>query len=258
MLATLEVQEAMGMKVDREAVATLVLPQLWTLSMGPMLSLGQFSRFMSVIQKLGQRVEKEHTQYLRDHQRLDERSTMSPTPSMTPDLAQNISFEQLVHRKEAKSGGNPTSPSWDDDVWGNILGDSKQETARNTNSPHARATPTPVVTPPVAPIQQLSLGQISQASRQGNESKSVWNATPNASLTMSPSNSSSTRAPRQAPMTPNYNINLAPTPPISNTPSQSWNMSATPLVPYSTTTTSGTKPSKLNSSLDWEDFDPLK
>jgi SCY1-like protein 2 len=34
-LATLNVQEAMGMKVDREAVATLVLPQLWTLSMGP-------------------------------------------------------------------------------------------------------------------------------------------------------------------------------------------------------------------------------
>lgn len=35
MLATLAVQEAMGLKVDREAVATLVLPQLWTMSMGP-------------------------------------------------------------------------------------------------------------------------------------------------------------------------------------------------------------------------------
>lgn len=34
-LATLAVQEAMGLKVDREAVATLVLPQLWTMSMGP-------------------------------------------------------------------------------------------------------------------------------------------------------------------------------------------------------------------------------
>lgn len=34
-LATLTVQEAMGLKVDREAVATLVLPQLWTMSMGP-------------------------------------------------------------------------------------------------------------------------------------------------------------------------------------------------------------------------------
>jgi SCY1-like protein 2 len=34
-MATLSVQEAMGVKVDREAVATLVLPQLWAMSMGP-------------------------------------------------------------------------------------------------------------------------------------------------------------------------------------------------------------------------------
>lgn len=34
-MATLSVQEAMGLKVDREAVATLVLPQLWSMSMGP-------------------------------------------------------------------------------------------------------------------------------------------------------------------------------------------------------------------------------
>jgi SCY1-like protein 2 len=34
-MATLSVQEAMGFKVDREAVATLVLPQLWAMSMGP-------------------------------------------------------------------------------------------------------------------------------------------------------------------------------------------------------------------------------
>ena len=34
-MATLAVHEAMGMKVEREAVATLVLPQLWAMSMGP-------------------------------------------------------------------------------------------------------------------------------------------------------------------------------------------------------------------------------
>jgi SCY1-like protein 2 len=34
-MATLAVHEAMGSKVDREAVATLVLPQLWSMSMGP-------------------------------------------------------------------------------------------------------------------------------------------------------------------------------------------------------------------------------
>jgi len=62
-MATLDVHEAMGQKgrirelflpvclsdtevVDREAVATLVLPQLWAMSMGPLLSVEQFTRFM--------------------------------------------------------------------------------------------------------------------------------------------------------------------------------------------------------------------
>lgn len=34
-MATLSVHEAMGAKVDREAVATLVLPQLWAFAIGP-------------------------------------------------------------------------------------------------------------------------------------------------------------------------------------------------------------------------------
>ena len=34
-MATLLVQEAMGFKVDREAVAIAVLPQLWQMAMGP-------------------------------------------------------------------------------------------------------------------------------------------------------------------------------------------------------------------------------
>lgn len=46
MMATLNVHEAMGVKVDREAVAELMLPQLWAMSMGPLLSVDQFQRFM--------------------------------------------------------------------------------------------------------------------------------------------------------------------------------------------------------------------
>jgi len=34
-MATLLVQEAMGFKVDREAVAMAVLPQLWQMAIGP-------------------------------------------------------------------------------------------------------------------------------------------------------------------------------------------------------------------------------
>jgi hypothetical protein len=66
-MATLDVHERMGMKVDREAVATLVLPQLWAMSVGPcewdcretilhetqfipmrpVLNIAQFQRFMT-------------------------------------------------------------------------------------------------------------------------------------------------------------------------------------------------------------------
>ncbi|CAA7267966.1 unnamed protein product [Cyclocybe aegerita] len=127
MMATLSVHEAMGFKVDREAVATLVLPQLWAMSMGPLLSVGQFQRFMAVIKKLGERVEKEHNQFLRDSQRLEDRSGLSTNgASTTNGAASSLDFESLVGRS-----GNGTAVkadktteddiSWDDDVWGSIL-----------------------------------------------------------------------------------------------------------------------------------------
>lgn len=46
MMATLQVHEAMGLKVEREAVATLVLPQLWAMCVGPLLNVDQFGQFM--------------------------------------------------------------------------------------------------------------------------------------------------------------------------------------------------------------------
>jgi SCY1-like protein 2 len=72
MMATLGVHEAMGAKVDREAIATLVLPQLWSMSMGPLLNATQFDRFMAVIRSLGDRVAKEHGEHLKDVRRLEE------------------------------------------------------------------------------------------------------------------------------------------------------------------------------------------
>ncbi|KAL7423640.1 Protein kinase domain-containing protein ppk32 [Cryptotrichosporon argae] len=77
MMATLAVQEAMGLKVGREAIATLVLPQLWAMSMGPLLNTDQFSRFMAVIKALGARVEREHGQHLREVRKMEE-TTASP------------------------------------------------------------------------------------------------------------------------------------------------------------------------------------
>ena len=91
-MATLAVQEAMGLKVDREAVATLVLPQLWAMSMGPLLTVSQFKRFMDVIKKLGERVEKEHDQYLRDSQRIEDRSAVNGRTSVSTGGAGGVGW----------------------------------------------------------------------------------------------------------------------------------------------------------------------
>lgn len=165
MMSTLAVQEATGLKVDREAVATLVLPQLyvclcysqhqlmepapdgqcpWALvsiflpleirrsDMYPVLSLGQFERFMAVIRKLGDRVEKEHNQFLRDSQRLEDRSATSPAANgTTSHPVGGMDFASLVGGAStagaaAVAAPAANDPSWEDDVWGSLLNDGAQ------------------------------------------------------------------------------------------------------------------------------------
>jgi hypothetical protein len=91
----------------------------------PVLNVEQFQRFMAVIQKLGSRVEKEHNQFLRDSQRLEDRS-MTATNGTSGAIQQAITvdFESLVGRANGSSIkpdatiGNNT---WSDDVWGSIF-----------------------------------------------------------------------------------------------------------------------------------------
>ena len=146
-MATLGVHEAMGMKVEREAVATLVLPQLWAMSMGPrkscssirslskltplytVLSISQFKRFMEVIKKLGERVEREHDQYLRDSQRIEDRSSTNANGVASPPMGGAVDFESLVGGGGASTikadTANDSSVGWEDDVWGSLLSDSQ-------------------------------------------------------------------------------------------------------------------------------------
>ncbi|KAJ7197216.1 kinase-like domain-containing protein [Mycena pura] len=141
-MATLNVQEAMGLKVDREAVATLVLPQLWAMSMGPLLNLDQFQRFMAVIRKLGERVEEEHKQFLRDSQRLEDRSATAVNGAAGMHATSSVDFASLVGRANGAAvkpdSSADTSTSWDDDPWASILNDN----ASDLTSPPALPTPT--------------------------------------------------------------------------------------------------------------------
>lgn len=142
-MATLSVQEAMGFKIEREAVATLVLPQLWAMSMGPLLNIEQFQRFMSVIRKLGDRVEKEHDQFLRDSQRIEDRSALANGVNL-PNLNSGVDFESLVGRANATTRAevfDDHRKSWDDDVWGPILNGGHEVSTPGISA----AIPTPQV-----------------------------------------------------------------------------------------------------------------
>ena len=77
---------------------------------------------MAVIRKLGDRVEKEHNQFLRDSQRLEDRSTVITNGAATNGAAGPIDFASLVGQAGASvKQDSAANPSWDDDPWGSIL-----------------------------------------------------------------------------------------------------------------------------------------
>lgn len=100
MIATLAVHEEMGKKVEITAIATLILPQLWGMSIGPLLNLDQFKRFMNSIDQLSKRVREEHAQQLLEAKRLQESTAATHTSTMTGTSSGEVDFETLV------KGGN--------------------------------------------------------------------------------------------------------------------------------------------------------
>ncbi|KIR43293.1 SCY1 protein kinase [Cryptococcus deuterogattii 99/473] len=141
MMATLAVHEAMGAKVDREATATLVLPQLWSMSMGPLLNAEQFRKFMAVIKTLGARVEAEHTKHLRDVHLIEAQTaslaaanaaalnagSFGRVAQSNGDGGGDVDFEALVRGNGSGMGSSgsvvPTvgvtgvTDPWDDEGW---------------------------------------------------------------------------------------------------------------------------------------------
>ncbi|KIR56109.1 SCY1 protein kinase [Cryptococcus gattii Ru294] len=154
MMATLAVHEAMGAKVDREATATLVLPQLWSMSMGPLLNAEQFGKFMAVIKTLGARVEAEHTKHLRDVHLIEAQTaslaaanaaalnagSFGGVGQSNSDGGGDVDFESLVRGNGSgmRSSGSvvPTvgvtgvTDPWDDEGW---LNDTPSTAIANNN-----------------------------------------------------------------------------------------------------------------------------
>ncbi|THV08015.1 other/SCY1 protein kinase [Dendrothele bispora CBS 962.96] len=295
MMATLSVQEAMGFKVDREAVATLVLPQLWAMSMGPLLNVEQFQRFMSVIRKLGDRVEKEHNQFLRDSQRIEDRSATAVNGlASTQVLTGSVDFENLVGRGTAGDGASTSSnanqtsgsqaPSWDDDVWGSIFNDTTDTTAKATpmSTPSLPASSTQSL--PSSPRQSVHTPATKLNTFAGNSpsitppiqrSSTAFNSIPS----FQPSNQTILPPSTMQPQKPNYNISLATstsssssqplsfgTPSLSSTPIMNPSplgmtgqspMMGSILTPSKPAQPSWNSSSNKASKNDWGDFDPL-
>ncbi|KAI8384919.1 uncharacterized protein BYT42DRAFT_279359 [Radiomyces spectabilis] len=108
MLATLAVYDEMGKHLDKEIVATEILPQLWRMSFGPLLNLDQFRKFMRTIRELTNRVEEAHTRHLQEVKSLEDQTrSVSATPDSVKGAAdiivgdENTSFEALVQGKPA-------------------------------------------------------------------------------------------------------------------------------------------------------------
>lgn len=81
---------------------------------------------MDVIKKLGERVEKEHDQFLRDSQRLEDRSSAGTVIGGNGvSSTTNVDFENLVGRGNGATVKADTAVDthipWEDDVWGTIF-----------------------------------------------------------------------------------------------------------------------------------------
>ncbi|KAJ9113647.1 hypothetical protein QFC22_005955 [Naganishia vaughanmartiniae] len=247
MMATLNVHEAMGMKVDREAVAGLVLPQLWTMSMGPLLNVDQFSKFMSVIKSLGARVEREHIDHLRSVRHAEAQTASLGMQNSGWELggggneSSEVDFETLVGRSSGTGtphgGGVPAgSPSILDDSWGNDMAwlqpskpdhptmDTLSLQASSVSAPTLAPMPRPSTTTklnarPVPPSKfDRSAFQISSASVAAPPtfapSTTLFSNTLSPLVPASRTNGNGTNGTPQK--GPNYNISLAPLAPTSS------------------------------------------
>jgi len=116
MIATLAVHEEMGKKVELTAIATLILPQLWAMSIGPLLNIDQFNRFMNSIDQLSNRVRQEHTRHLVEAKRLEETTARSSSaqPSLNHSssnvLNEAVDFENLVKGPKTWSSSSSSHP----------------------------------------------------------------------------------------------------------------------------------------------------
>lgn len=125
MMAALNVFRQVGGLVDTEFIAMEVLPTLWSFSLGPLLNLQQFEKFMLLIKSLSTKVEREQVRKLRELSTRNDSST--PRQSIGAPLGgievvgvneTTSDFEQLVLGRSGASNtnGNGGWDNWSSDT----------------------------------------------------------------------------------------------------------------------------------------------
>ncbi|KZT56720.1 hypothetical protein CALCODRAFT_453963 [Calocera cornea HHB12733] len=267
MMATLDVHEAMGQKVDREAVATLVLPQLWAMSIGPLLSVDQFNRFMKVIRSLGDRVEREQSQHLREHQRI-EQQTSGGRSAGQPSFGTNgeMDFEDLVaggsvsHPAITVNGNGSTQPStasWEEvDPWDSIFAEAGVGSTPASTTASTFASPTSTF-PPLPQTPAMPLNAAASLRPMQQTSPPSLRSTPGASP---PSFSTRSTSSSSIPTLPGPSRYV---PPVQRTASplatSSWTPLQTQPIPTQTHPTTGTsfQANKPNYNISMEPDRPI-
>jgi SCY1-like protein 2 len=242
-MAALKLSKSCGSRIDHENIALDLLPQLWTMALGPLLSQSQFKQFMSVIKSLSERVEQEQVKKLTDSGApvglpSSQGSSQGQAWSSTNGPQEEVSFEALV-------AGN-TKPASNGFMTGQATGMSPALAAKPAAVP-AFDWSTPALQPSSKPpVSQIARGSSYTGGVLAPTTGQTTPAASNYATTTSYGQPSNVQASR-----PNYNIDTSsidwskaaskpaqslssygPTQPQTNTAAFDWSTPATSQQPF--------------------------
>ncbi|KAJ3100934.1 hypothetical protein HDU97_001818 [Phlyctochytrium planicorne] len=104
LVGLLAIYAELARHVDKDIIATEILPELWKLSIDQVLNVTQFKKFMKVIHELTAKVEEQHSKVLQ------EMKTMEVSNEKTLALDSASDFASLVKGNAAANGESMKSP----------------------------------------------------------------------------------------------------------------------------------------------------
>jgi len=121
-MATLDVYQGLIQKLDVQALATSVLPQLWSLSLSPLLRLDQFRSFQRTIKSASERIVMEQERKLSQAARSSPVSQSRQHPQANAISNGAVDFESLVSSDHPQQPRNPPPPQGrsDWDAWATV------------------------------------------------------------------------------------------------------------------------------------------